>query len=686
MKKSHMNRSIAVGITALLFFSSCVSGVITSFQSTLTDTIEQQNHEAHTSASITCYVNGVPQSQRISYESAFFLKDLFSQLAVANAHDSFSSETQFLQQQILTFAEQQNLLPDGLSPDTFLAELNQRSQINAMINGDANPLGIGRELFCNFVTTGEGAAFPIIILPRFIPIIMAPIPRLFVGWKTSLGITSCGGLVSQTGFIASGAQQGIALGFWGIGFSIFLPPVNSYGMFGYALFARVSADYMDFYPPNHEPEVSEVNPLNRAINVPVSLSELQFQIQDDDGDLMRYTVTTDPDIGSDSGNLKTSGIYSVPVNGLKNNSLYTWTVEVFDGKDTTTKRFSFKTPEVPFDPYDEGWLYRKQITVDHSQVSGTLHDFAVLINIKDADVSAKAQHDGDDILFMDGAGVAHKLYHEIESYESTTGSLVAWVRLPLLSSEDDTVFYMYYGNSGSGNQQNAIDTWDSHLLSVWHLKESSGEIHDSSEQITGGTINGASSVPGKIGAGLELVDHDIISGISSSYDDSITTALTLTTWVKWYGPHSYCPQSHIFDGRVDLGDHYFYLTLNHSTGTLCFKLIRSGSTAESSSQIPHDGTWTFIAAVFNDSSDTMRIFINGVEDTMLSTSDQYHNSNGQVFVGNNRWASGDGQWAPLNGILDELRLANTERSADWLHTEYTNQNDPASFLTIGPEE
>ena len=127
-----------------------------------------------------------------------YLKELFSELVTANAHDPCSAETQQLQRQILLYAEQQGLLPAGMSADKVLAQLEKRGQNFASQNiGGSLPLsgaGMGREMFCNFVATGEGAAFPIIILPRFIPFIMTPIPRLFVGWKTPVGITSVGGL------------------------------------------------------------------------------------------------------------------------------------------------------------------------------------------------------------------------------------------------------------------------------------------------------------------------------------------------------------------------------------------------------------------------------------------------------------------------------------------------------------
>ncbi|HIH28959.1 MAG TPA: hypothetical protein HA260_04050, partial [Thermoplasmata archaeon] len=249
MKKYHINVIFSAGVVVLFLLSSCAAGIISTTQSTIPDNSNQEDIGVTQNALVTCYVGGMPRSQSLSYESVVHLKELFSELAAANAHSPYSAKTQDLQQQILSFAEDNGLLPKGFSADVFFNQLHEQSQrIISKSIGSAFPLGVGRQMFCNFVATGEGSAFPIIILPRFIPFIMAPIPRLFVGWKTPMGITSCGGLLSGTGFYAVGEQQGLALGFWGIGFSIFLPPVMAYGMFGYALFAKASAQYMEFYP------------------------------------------------------------------------------------------------------------------------------------------------------------------------------------------------------------------------------------------------------------------------------------------------------------------------------------------------------------------------------------------------------------------------------------------------------
>jgi hypothetical protein len=36
----------------------------------------------------------------------------------------------------------------------------------------------------------------------------------------------------------------------------------------------------------------------------------------------------------------------------------------------------------------------------------------------------------------------------------------------------------------------------------------------------------------------------------------------------------------------------------------------------------------------------------------------------------------------MNGLLDEMRVSRTARSADWLQAEYTNQKPNSTFLTF----
>ncbi|MCJ7696728.1 MAG: hypothetical protein MUO73_00135, partial [Thermoplasmata archaeon] len=544
MKKYIFKEGVIFVIIIMLLLTSIVPS---SIGQTHTST-QQQNITATSlpstekTSSFTLYIIGKnsleKQEKILSASNTLKIYEKYQELKKEMTSNPYSDKTQRVKQEFFDFLVENHALPTGMSTDQLLSliqppvippkHLHLRTDIHPFQNKAS-------EWFCNFATFGEGSAFPIIILPRLIPFLLMPIPRAFVWWSTPSGITSVGGLISRTGFLAGGQQQGIALGFWGIGFSIFLPPIMSYGIFGYAVFTRVTAEEFEFFPPNNPPEITQTDPVDGQNMVSMSTTELRFNIHDADGDLMSYDVTTEPNIGSGSGGLKPDGTYSIHINGLESNTQYTWHIQVFDGQEYTEKTLTFTTEpvapvisnpspadcerDVPmdlpqlqftlkdyqgdamdyrvetspnigsahvtgvhdgtytvpvsgltygamyrwfvnvtdgihwtrealsfqtgypslFNPFDYGWQYRKQITIDHTKVAGDLTNFPVLVSTIDDDLHQKVQTDGGDILFMNNAGVATKLYHEIETYESSSGALVAWVNVPNLSASDDTI-------------------------------------------------------------------------------------------------------------------------------------------------------------------------------------------------------------------------------------------------------
>ena len=150
----------------------------------------------------------------------------------------------------------------------------------------------------------------------------------------------------------------------------------SYGLFGYALYTRVTAEVFEFYPPNTPPEITQTDPADGQQMVPISTSELRFEIHDADDELMSYTVTTEPNIGGGSGGLKPDGTYTVPISGLEDLTTYTWYIEVTDGKDTAEKTLTFTTEAVapiltnPQPPDGE-----RDVPMDLSELKFTLKDY-----------------------------------------------------------------------------------------------------------------------------------------------------------------------------------------------------------------------------------------------------------------------------------------------------------------------
>lgn len=76
-----------------------------------------------------------------------------------------------------------------------------------------------------------------------------------------------------------------------------------------------------------------------------------------------------------------------------------------------------------------------------------------------SDSNLKDTTNGGDILFTAGDGTT-KLSHEIELYSNVNGDLVAWVKVPAVSSTTNTTIYMYYGNSTVVDQEDPQNVWD----------------------------------------------------------------------------------------------------------------------------------------------------------------------------------------------------------------------------------
>ena len=106
-----------------------------------------------------------------------------------------------------------------------------------------------------------------------------------------------------------------------------------------------------------------------------------------------------------------------------------------------------RTKVVLQDWYNDSWEFRKNITLSLNTATGVdsdLTDFPALVSITDLEIFEKTNEtDLKDIIFTASDGTT-KLAHEIERYDSSTGEVIAWVKIPTLSASATTDIYIYY--------------------------------------------------------------------------------------------------------------------------------------------------------------------------------------------------------------------------------------------------
>ncbi len=326
-------------------------------------------------------------------------------------------------------------------------------------------------------------------------------------------------------------------------------------------------------------------------------------------------------------------------------------------------------------------------------------DFPVLIDITSTDLEPpRVQTSGNDILFMDGTGSASRLDHEIESYDSGTGHLIAWVRLPSFSA--GTTIYLYYGNTLAGNQQNPTGVWvTSTYAMVQHLSETGATQHDSTSNHNDGTKTGGvtQGVPGKIAGADDFPGTGSPEAYVSIPDSSSlnfgTNSFSYMFWVysRWGTTHT-----------QDL--------VGKKTGTATatdagYKILLASGDAQACSVVLSDGThnvradtatcaarganaWYLLTVVVDRTQQKMITYSNG---DPFGTGNPYDIS--AIGTGSTTsthtldlGATHDTAGRMFNGLLDEVRVLKGALTADDVKTFYNSMNAPTSYLTVGTQE
>jgi hypothetical protein len=334
------------------------------------------------------------------------------------------------------------------------------------------------------------------------------------------------------------------------------------------------------------------------------------------------------------------------------------------------------------------WQYRRIITIDHTKVSGELTDFPVLIEITDSSLAEKAQPDGDDFVFTDANNV--KLDHQIEYYNSATGHLIAWVKVPYLSPTTDTVLYMYYGNLNCASQQNPTGVWNSSYMFVLHLNEETGTHYDSTLYRNNGTpLNGIlQGVPGQID-GADTFDgiNDYIAIPHSNALTGYTEAFTISFWIKIEDTGrrqtllcKYNTAGNMRSWQIEYDPTWqrpFWLFASENGITY------SEWWASWDAFKPEPGVWYYLTVVWEKNS-IPKFYVNGVQVPTVGTgkiSSIFNNVGVPLYIGRSVYST-----RYFKGSLDEIIILNRTLSANWILTAYNNQRNPAAFYTIGPEE
>ena len=347
--------------------------------------------------------------------------------------------------------------------------------------------------------------------------------------------------------------------------------------------------------------------------------------------------------------------------------------------------------------------YRVQLTVPAAQVSSTVINYPLLVSFQDTDFQTKVQASGNDFVFVQNGNV---LAHEIDRFDQSTGSLVAYVRANLSSAVDNT-FWLYYGNPVIGSTESPETLWSNGYDAVWLLNdavtdEASGGINiDSTGHGYDGTQYGNSLTTGiDNGYGQYFDGNDYIE-INSTENLKPAGDVTISGWFyiadSWSS--SSTPSRLLVSKWLD-GDNNFHIALTGSEytetdftawGSLVFGFETSNAEyVKWTTRTSWTAGWYHFACVLDTSTPANnKIYINGVDNTDAGASGGASTVNlafngvwgiGGRYVETSEFPSGE---AYHTGKIDDLRISDGIRTAGWINVEYNNGANPATFVVEG---
>jgi hypothetical protein len=338
--------------------------------------------------------------------------------------------------------------------------------------------------------------------------------------------------------------------------------------------------------------------------------------------------------------------------------------------------------------------FKKDITVDHTKVAADLTDFPLLIDIIDTDLHSDVFPGGDDIAFMvDGQFVEHEIEFFDRDYSPSEAHLIAWVKVPFLSSSADTVITMLYGGSDARSLE-TTGVWSDYEI-VHHMNEEpNGTLADSSGNLhygsSFGNMTDTQLVGGAIGSSIDFDgSNDAIT--VGQIDTDEWPSFTVTGWVNQDATgddrvFSKAPDTNAANAII----HFAIDDYSAQNGRFRVRMNTDGTGGGASSSVDSialttPGNWVYLAWSWSAATASMRLYVNGTFDRSVARDgDTVLDSIIPFVIGN--WQTGTYDNRFFNGKIDEIRMTELVLSDGWIETEFNNQVNPSTFYTIGSEQ
>jgi hypothetical protein len=292
--------------------------------------------------------------------------------------------------------------------------------------------------------------------------------------------------------------------------------------------------------------------------------------------------------------------------------------------------------------------------------SARVEGFPVLVRLTSATFDFRqAQPNGGDIRF---SAEGKSLAFQIEAWDPRQGSAAIWVRVPIIKGNERQLITMHWGNADATSESNGAAVFDESngYVVAMHLGDPVNPVKDEVGTVSPADA-GTEPIAGMIGLARRFDDGrgiacgEAIAGLPVGSEPNTTQAWIRaeqvnTTVVGWGNEQG--------QGKVIMGV--------RSPPHVRMDCYFSNGNVAGESRLPMS-EWVHVVHTYAPGES--RLYVNGRLDGVTTQKDPPLN----IRTPARMWIGGWYGNYRLRGDIDEVRISNVARSADWVRLEYENQ-------------
>ena len=316
--------------------------------------------------------------------------------------------------------------------------------------------------------------------------------------------------------------------------------------------------------------------------------------------------------------------------------------------------------------WSDEWAYRKKIILNTTEngagIKEGLASVPILVRLHTGNFDfLSAKDNGADLRFINGDDTTPLKYH-VEAYDALNELAVIWVQVPKLTpASNSEAIWLYYGNDSASAGDDVKGSYDVNQVAVYHFggsdapKDSTAYGNNATQSTI--TPTAASLIgPGATFNGTNAITIPATPSLAFSAEGGFT----FSAWIKITAPQK----------------NALLFSQNDGTSPMVIGIDQTrvyagipGTEARSNAELTL-GTWHHLAVT---AGKRLVLYVDGIEAAVVEVALPVLISN--VTLG-----------ASYNGEMDEVKISNIARSADWIKTAARSEGVDAKLITYDVDE